>query len=152
ALHENLPVIVMEFVPGGSLADHLDGNTQPPALAAAWVEVLARAMHAAHTAGIIHRDLKPANVLLAGTPESCALKIADFGLARRLDVPGRSHTGDLLGTPNYAAPEQASGRVREVGPASDVYGLGAILYECLTGRPPFRAATPQETLAQVCRD
>jgi hypothetical protein len=152
ARHDGAPVIVMEFVPGGSLADRLAGLPQPPEVAAAWVEVLARAVHAAHTAGVVHRDLKPSNVLLAGGPDSCALKITDFGLARRLDSPGGSKTGDVLGTPNYAAPEQASGRVREVGPATDVYGLGAILYECLTGRPPFRAETVAATLAQVVSD
>jgi WD40 repeat protein/tRNA A-37 threonylcarbamoyl transferase component Bud32 len=144
---EGRPFFSLEFVAGGSLAARLDGTPWPPRQAAQLVEALARAMHAAHQQGIIHRDLKPANVLLAedGTP-----KITDFGLAKQMGTQhGQTQTGAVLGTPSYMAPEQAGGRHREVGPAADVYALGAILYELLTGRPPFRAATPLDTILQV---
>src|SRR5262245_59647670 len=104
-------------------------------------------MHAAHEAGIIHRDLKPANVLLAadGTP-----KITDFGLAKNFTEPGQGKTrsGAVMGTPSYMAPEQAEGK-KDVGPLADVYALGAVLYECLIGRPPFRAASTFDTILQV---
>src|SRR5262249_37060525 len=114
--------------------------------AARLVLTLAGAIQAAHQARVIHRDLKPANVLLAadGTP-----KIADFGLARNLDEAERTRTGLVLGTPSYMAPEQARGKRREVGRATDVYALGAILYECLTGRPPFKGENDVETVLQV---
>jgi serine/threonine-protein kinase len=104
-------------------------------------------VEAAHERGVVHRDLKPANVLLtaAGLP-----KITDFGLAKRLDADSvQTRTGAILGTPSYMAPEQAEGNQRAVGPATDIYALGAILYEVMTGRPPFRAATMWETLEQV---
>jgi serine/threonine-protein kinase len=147
------PFFSMEFVAGGTLVQRLAGTPQPARAAAALVETLARAIHAAHQQGIIHRDLKPANVLLTadGTP-----KISDFGLAKRLvtaDTPpgeaGPTRTGEILGTPSYMAPEQATGRAAVITPATDVYALGAILYECLTGRPPFLAETPLETVLQV---
>ncbi len=152
--HGGLPFVALEFCPGGSLAERLRGTTLPPAEAAAVVAALARAMQAAHEHRVIHRDLKPANVLLAGGDAATPLgrltpKVSDFGLARKLDDPGQTQSGVVLGTPSYMAPEQARGGSREVGPAADVYALGAVLYECLTGRPPFRAATPLETLAQV---
>jgi WD40 repeat protein/tRNA A-37 threonylcarbamoyl transferase component Bud32 len=141
-----IPFFAMEYCEGGNLNAQLDGTPWPPDKAAALVRTLANALHAAHQAGIVHRDLKPANVLLAedGTP-----KVTDFGLARRLDVQGQTRTGAIMGTPSYMAPEQASGKGKEAGPAADVYALGAILYELLTGRPPFRAATDMETLVQV---
>jgi WD40 repeat protein/serine/threonine protein kinase len=141
------PFLALEYLSGGSLAEKLAGTPQPPRAAAELVETLARAVQAAHDKGVIHRDLKPANVLLTedGTP-----KIADFGLAKRLDAEaGQTQSGAVLGTPSYMAPEQAAGKGKAVGPAADVYALGAILYELLTGRPPFKGATPLETLQQV---
>src|SRR5262249_18838882 len=100
-----------------------------------------------HERGIVHRDLKPANVLLTrdGQP-----KITDFGLAKRLDsMAGQTRTGDIMGTPDYMAPEQAAGRIKEIGPATDVYALGTILYDMITGRPPFQAASVLEALEMV---
>src|SRR5947208_4520538 len=141
------PYFTMELAEGGSLAQKLAGTPQPARPAAALVATLARGMQAAHDGGIVHRDLKPANVLLAadGTP-----KISDFGLARRLEGgAGLTQSGVPVGTPSYMSPEQARGQTHAVGPAADVYALGAILYECLTGRPPFRAATAAETMQQV---
>jgi formylglycine-generating enzyme required for sulfatase activity/tRNA A-37 threonylcarbamoyl transferase component Bud32 len=142
-----LPFLALEYVPGGSLARKLAGTPQPADEAVALMEVLARAMHAAHQAGVLHRDLKPDNILLTsdGSP-----KISDFGLAKRLDAEaGQTATGMIMGTPSYMAPEQAEGKSKEVSVAADVYSLGAILYELLTGRPPFRAATVLDTLFQV---
>ncbi|HEY7329051.1 MAG TPA: protein kinase [Gemmataceae bacterium] len=145
--HNGLPYFSLEFCAGGSLANRLDGTPWQAKEAAQLVETLARAMQAAHQAQVIHRDLKPANVLLTedGTP-----KITDFGLARRVEVGSSlTATGAVLGTPSYMAPEQARGETKHAGAAADVYAMGAILYECLTGRPPFKAATPVETILQV---
>jgi serine/threonine protein kinase len=145
-----LPFVSLELLDGGTLADRLAGTPQPGRPAAELVVTLARAMHAAHRLGIVHRDLKPSNVLFDrdGTP-----KIADFGLAKRLEQEdGQTETGQIVGTPSYMAPEQARGQTREVGPAVDVYALGAILYEMLTGRPPFKAPTPLETARQVIEE
>jgi WD40 repeat protein len=145
--HDGRAYLAVERVEGGSLDRKLNGIPWPPPRAAALVESLARATEVAHRRGIVHRDLKPANVLL--TPEG-EPKISDFGLARLLDRDGSAtRTGSVLGTPSYMAPEQASGGRGEAGLAADVYSLGAILYELLTGRPPFRAATPLETLVLV---
>jgi serine/threonine protein kinase len=144
---EGSPFLALEFVEGGSLADRLDGTPLPPRRVGELVLVLAQAVQHAHARGILHRDLKPANVLLTqdGTP-----KLTDFGLAKRLDVErGETGTGDILGTPCYMPPEQATGQIHDLGPAADVYALGAILYELLTGRPPFKGATVLETLDQV---
>jgi serine/threonine-protein kinase len=141
------PYFTMELVEGGSLAHKVRGVPQLARDAAALVATLADAMHAAHQGGIVHRDLKPGNILLTpdGTP-----KITDFGLARRLrDPSGLTVSGHPLGTPSYMAPEQAEGRKSDIGPATDVYALGAILYELLTGRPPFHGETPAETVHQV---
>jgi tRNA A-37 threonylcarbamoyl transferase component Bud32 len=146
--HRGIPFFSLEFCPGGGLDQKLAGTPLEAKAAAALVEKLARAMQAAHQANVIHRDLKPANVLLTAEGEP---KLTDFGLAKRLDEQGRTHTGAIMGTPSYMAPEQAGGG-KDVGPAADVYALGAILYECLTGRPPFKAATPLDTIMQVVSD
>jgi tetratricopeptide (TPR) repeat protein len=141
------PFFALEFVEGGSLAQKLQHTPLSDQDAAALVRTLALAMHAAHRRGIVHRDLKPGNVLLTaeGLP-----KITDFGLAKRLDVDGgQTHTGALVGTPSYMAPEQAQGKSNRVTPLTDVYALGAILYEALTGRPPFRGSSVMDTLNQV---
>ena len=145
--HDGRPYIVQEFVAGGSLAARLDEKPWPAAKAAELMEALARAVQTAHDHGIIHRDLKPENVLLT---EDGQPKIADFGLAKRMDAEdGKTRTGAIMGTPSYMAPEQAGGRTKEMGPATDVYALGAILYRLLTGRPPFQGADMLSVLAQV---
>jgi hypothetical protein len=169
--HGDLPYFTLEFVAGGSLADLLRRQPLPARDAASLVEKLAEAMQYAHDHGIVHRDLKPANVLLAmagaaggecpghdpadGRVPLASLvpKITDFGLAK--NVAGglaMTATGAVFGTPSYMAPEQASGGAKQVGAAADVYALGAILYECLTGRPPLQGPTAAETLRQVLSD
>jgi WD40 repeat protein/serine/threonine protein kinase/tetratricopeptide (TPR) repeat protein len=163
--HEGRPYFSLEYVEGGSLEHRIDGKPLPPRSAARLVELLARAMQYAHARGIVHRDLKPANVLLAHDREARAgakpkgkgswldevvPKITDFGLAKKLDGDGgQTRTGSILGTPNYMAPEQATGQVHAVGPRSDIYALGAILYELLTGRPPFHGESAYDTLRRV---
>jgi WD40 repeat protein/serine/threonine protein kinase len=169
------PYLALEYVGGGSLAQRLGGRPQPAPPAARLVETLARAVHHAHERGVVHRDLKPANVLLQQksemrnpksqpnkevAPSDFAFrisdfepKVTDFGLAKRLDEEvGLTESGGILGTPSYMAPELTGRTGTAVGPAADVWALGAILYELLTGRPPFLAETPLETVLQVVAD
>jgi serine/threonine protein kinase len=167
------PFFSMEYVDGGTLAQYLSRTRPGPRQAAELVSTLAQAVHAAHAQGVIHRDLKPANILLQKDegrrmkdeseqkrhpsdssfilhPSSFVPKIADFGLAKRMyEDGGHTRTGEILGTPSYMAPEQAEGRKELVGPATDVYALGVVLYECLTGRPPFQGDNVLESLRRV---
>jgi len=144
--HDGHPFFSFEYCSGGSLDRQLANQPLPAINAARLIETLARAMHKAHQKNVVHRDLKPANILLT---EDGLPKIGDFGLARKLDVSGLTRDGAILGTPSYMAPEQATGRIKEHGPSVDIYSLGAVLYQCLTGHPPFQAATPVETLSLV---
>ncbi len=142
-----LPFLELEFLPGGSLERQLDGTPWPTARAARLAEQVALGIAEAHRQGIVHRDLKPSNVFLAadGTP-----KVGDFGLAKMLDSQAvLTQSESVMGSPSYMAPEQAEGHAKEAGPSVDIYALGAILYELLTGRPPFRGTTALETLEQV---
>jgi WD40 repeat protein/tRNA A-37 threonylcarbamoyl transferase component Bud32/tetratricopeptide (TPR) repeat protein len=164
-IHEGRSYLALEYVEGGSLKRKLTGTPQDPYLAAELVQTLARAVHHAHQRGVVHRDLNPSNVLLSGvkgqesdtsslTPDSCLLtpvpKITDFGLAKQLaGDPGQTRSGTVLGTPCYMSPEQAQGKGNEAGPATDIYALGTILYEMLTGRPPFQCPNVFDTLIQV---
>ncbi|HEY7314250.1 MAG TPA: serine/threonine-protein kinase [Gemmataceae bacterium] len=145
--HAGQPFFSMELLEGGTLADRLKGGPLPPRAAAELVRSLARAVQAAHQHEVVHRDLKPANVLFAADGTA---KITDFGLAKVLDsADNQTLTDVILGTPSYMAPEQARGENRSIGPSTDVYALGAILYETLTGEPPFRADTRLQTLELV---
>jgi serine/threonine-protein kinase len=137
----------MQFIEGQSLSQRLREGPVPGRVAAGYVRQLAEAIHYAHRQGILHRDLKPSNIMLDGDH----VYVTDFGLAKRLDAhdAGLTRTGAIVGTPSYMAPEQAAGKVKELGPACDVYGLGAVLYELLTGRPPFRSDSSLDTLLHV---
>jgi eukaryotic-like serine/threonine-protein kinase len=165
------PYLALEYIAGHGLDEHLTGTPWPPREAAELIEPLARAIHHAHEKGIIHRDLKPANILVVSggvvsrewseakplTTHHSPLttcKITDFGLAKQIQEAeqrkaGPTQTGTVMGTPSYIAPEQARGQTSSVGPETDVYALGAILYELTTGRPPFRGETPLDTVLQV---
>jgi len=145
--HEGQQYYSMDFVEGKNLAQLAGGRPLPAKHAATYVKTIAEAVHFAHQRGTLHRDLKPQNVLIDAGDRP---RITDFGLAKRVEVDrGLTRTGDVLGSPSYMPPEQADMRPSEIGPQSDVYSLGAILYELLTGRPPFRGATTWETLSQV---
>jgi serine/threonine protein kinase len=172
-VYHGMPFLSLEFCDAGSVSARLQGKPLPSKEAAALVEILARAIHAAHLAGVVHRDLKPANILLQtcstrttqpAEETLCALecefrvsdfvpKVTDFGLAKRIGTEsaprGLTRTGEVMGTPSYMAPEQACGDTQRMGPACDIYGLGAILYELLTGRPPFLAPNHLDTILQV---
>ncbi len=144
------PYFTMELVEGGSLTDQIRGGPQPARKSAELATTLAEAVQAAHQSGIVHRDLKPGNILFT---KDGTLKVTDFGLARRLEGGGElTLSGAMLGTPSYMSPEQARGDKKAIGPATDVYALGAILYEMLTGRPPFHAESATATLQQVVAD
>lgn len=145
--HEGRPFFTMDFIEGQNLAQVAQGTPLAAERAARYVHTIAEAVHCAHQLGILHRDLKPANILLDRNDQP---RITDFGLAKRFDTDSEfTASGAILGTPSYMPPEQASGQRKEIGPASDGYSLGAILYDLLTGRPPFRAETPLDTLRQV---
>jgi serine/threonine protein kinase/DNA-directed RNA polymerase subunit RPC12/RpoP len=178
--HNGLPYLTLEYIEGGSLSQRLARKRPTARQTATLLQQLARAVHYAHSKGIIHRDLKPGNILFApsvdeldsctvrlpgaGAPkdrpiDSWTPKIVDFGLAKQMEgmtsfvASGpRTQTGAILGTPSYMAPEQAGGKSKQIGPAADVYSLGAILYECLTGEPPFRGESMLDTLMQVAME
>ncbi len=144
---DGLPFYSMQFVEGTTLAKRLAAGPLPAREAAALLAKVADAVQAAHDRGVLHRDLKPSNILIDASGEP---RVSDFGLAKLLtDELSVTHTGAILGTPCYMSPEQAAGSRGDVGPTSDVWSLGAILYQMLTGRPPFQAGTAMDTLLAV---
>lgn len=146
---DGLPALAMEYCDGGPLSKRLGGTPLPPRVAAELVQTIARAVAVVHQSRMVHRDLKPGNVLLTSNSQWNP-KVSDFGLAKLLDVEGdATAAGSILGTPGYMAPEQAQGDTKHIGAVADIYSVGAILYECLTGLPPFRGATVADTLEQV---
>src|SRR5271163_2072038 len=148
--HEGQHYFSMGFVEGQSLSQRLADGPLPAREAAELIRRASEAIEYAHQHGVIHRDLKPANILLDsnGNP-----RVTDFGLAKRMQGDsGLTGSGQIMGTPSYMPPEQASGKGRDVGPAADVYALGATFYALLTGRPPFQAATTMDTVLQVIGD
>jgi WD40 repeat protein/serine/threonine protein kinase len=170
--HEGNLFLSLELVEGGSLAAHMQGKPQPPLESARLLETVVRAVQHAHTRNIVHRDLKPANILLSRDSDAAGEsgdmapaevaatqtrlgafvpKVADFGLAKRMEArPGATRDGDVIGTPSYMAPEQAAGNSEKIGPSADIYGLGVILYEMVTGRVPLQGVNTLETLVMVC--
>ena len=145
--HDGQHYFSMDYVAGRDLGAIVKDGPLSPQRAAGYVKVIAEAIQFAHQRGTLHRDLKPQNVLIDGADQP---RITDFGLAKLMKDDSRlTQTGVVMGSPSYMPPEQASGRIGDVGPASDVYSLGAILYELLTGRPPFRAASPVATIMAV---
>ncbi len=148
--HEGQHFFSMAFVEGRSLAERLADGPMPPREAAALLLDVTRAIEYAHSRGVIHRDLKPSNILIGANGRP---RVTDFGLAKRVQGDsGLTGSGQIMGTPSYMPPEQAGGRRGEVGPAADVYALGATLYCMVTGRPPFQAATAMDTVLQVMSD
>jgi serine/threonine protein kinase len=154
--HNRLPYLSMQFVEGKTLAEMVEAGPLPPKRAAGYLRTMAQAIHYAHEAGILHRDLKPSNILIDGSGQ---LHITDFGLAKLLapdnQAPTRTEltlTGQVLGTPGFMPPEQAAANSQAIGPASDVYSLGAILYFLLSARPPFTGGSPAQTLSKVLNE